>query len=127
LQPFVSEDPARLAGGDTNFYAYAGNSPTNFRDPSGKNPFAVALCAGGAAFGAYTYHQMVGRKATFAGYAASAGGGCGAGLLLAIGAEGLFAEAAEEAEIAEAGLNDIDIGQEAFEHVLENHLAGGWM
>jgi RHS repeat-associated protein len=31
---FVSEDPIGLQGG-INLYAYAGNSPTNFRDPFG--------------------------------------------------------------------------------------------
>ena len=35
LQRFISEDPARLGGGDTNFYAYVRNMPTNLRDPFG--------------------------------------------------------------------------------------------
>jgi RHS repeat-associated protein len=34
LERFVSEDPIGLAGGP-NLYGYAGNSPTNLRDPSG--------------------------------------------------------------------------------------------
>ncbi len=34
LQRFISEDPAGLAGG-INSYSYAGNSPANFRDPTG--------------------------------------------------------------------------------------------
>jgi RHS repeat-associated protein len=34
-QRFISEDPLGFGGGDVNFYAYAGNSPTNFSDPFG--------------------------------------------------------------------------------------------
>ncbi len=33
---FVSEDPLGFAAGDVNFYAYVGNNPINFNDPSGK-------------------------------------------------------------------------------------------
>ena len=33
---FLSEDPSDFGGGDVNFYAYTGNSPTNRIDPSGK-------------------------------------------------------------------------------------------
>ncbi|MBZ0154619.1 MAG: DUF6531 domain-containing protein, partial [Alphaproteobacteria bacterium] len=32
---FVSEDPIGFAGGDLNLYAYVGNNPINFVDPSG--------------------------------------------------------------------------------------------
>jgi RHS repeat-associated protein len=35
LQRFISEDPIGLGGG-INSFAYVANSPTNFRDPSGK-------------------------------------------------------------------------------------------
>jgi RHS repeat-associated protein len=35
LQRFISEDPLRLDSGDVNFYAYVGNNPINFTDPSG--------------------------------------------------------------------------------------------
>ncbi len=35
LQRFISEDPAHLLGGDANLYAYVGNNPVNYRDPSG--------------------------------------------------------------------------------------------
>ena len=37
LQRFVSEDPIRLDGGDTNFFAYVRNRPTTLTDPSGKS------------------------------------------------------------------------------------------
>src|SRR5262249_44926105 len=37
LQRFISEDPAgKGRNGDTNLFTYAGNSPTNFVDPSGR-------------------------------------------------------------------------------------------
>jgi RHS repeat-associated protein len=32
---WTAKDPIRLAGGDTNLYAYVGNDPVNFIDPSG--------------------------------------------------------------------------------------------
>ncbi len=32
---WLSEDPIGFAGGDSNLYRYVGNSPTNYRDPSG--------------------------------------------------------------------------------------------
>ena len=35
LQRFISGDPIGFAGGDTNLYAYVGNSPLNHTDPSG--------------------------------------------------------------------------------------------
>jgi len=35
LQRFISEDPIEFRGGDTNLYAYVGNSPLLFNDPSG--------------------------------------------------------------------------------------------
>ena len=41
LQRFIGEDPIGFAGGDTNLYAYAGNSPLNLDDPFG---LAACLC-----------------------------------------------------------------------------------
>ena len=35
LHRFISEDPIGLSGGDTNLYAYVGNSPIMFTDPAG--------------------------------------------------------------------------------------------
>jgi RHS repeat-associated protein len=37
LQRFISEDPADVAGG-INLYAYVGNRPLDFTDPTGMNP-----------------------------------------------------------------------------------------
>lgn len=39
LQRFVSEDPIGFAGGDVNLYAYVGNQPTMWRDPTGEVAF----------------------------------------------------------------------------------------
>jgi hypothetical protein len=35
LQRFVSEDPIEFVAGDVNLYAYVGDQPTMWRDPSG--------------------------------------------------------------------------------------------
>ena len=35
VQRFISEDPLGSAGGDVNFYVYAGNDPVDFIDPLG--------------------------------------------------------------------------------------------
>lgn len=35
LHRFISEDPLGFAGSGANFYAYAGNNPANFTDPTG--------------------------------------------------------------------------------------------
>ncbi len=41
---WTAADPSRFAGGSTNLYAYVGNDPVNFNDPSGLSP------EGGCAF-----------------------------------------------------------------------------
>ncbi len=43
LQRFISEDPIQFGSGDTNLYAYVGNGPPNYNDPSGKNAAAIAI------------------------------------------------------------------------------------
>jgi RHS repeat-associated protein len=45
LQRFISEDPVGFAGGDANLYAYVGNNPISYRDPSGlcADPGGVGL------------------------------------------------------------------------------------
>jgi RHS repeat-associated protein len=84
LQRFISEDPIGVKGG-INLYAYADNSPVTLRDPSGKNPLAIAGCLLGGAAGAFAYHEMAGRKASLPGYALSAAAGCGLGALAGFG------------------------------------------
>ena len=51
---FISEDPLGFASGDTNFYAYVGNNPVNFNDPTGNVPVPLPLITGaiGGGFGA---------------------------------------------------------------------------
>ena len=36
-QRFIGQDPIGFRGGDANLYAYVSNSPTNFRDPKGRD------------------------------------------------------------------------------------------
>ncbi|HWO29720.1 MAG TPA: RHS repeat-associated core domain-containing protein, partial [Candidatus Acidoferrum sp.] len=46
FQRFLSEDPARLASGTTNLYAYAENNPVQLTDPSGMTTMRCRLdCA----------------------------------------------------------------------------------
>jgi RHS repeat-associated protein len=47
LQRFISEDPIGLNGGDVNFYAYVGDSPTNFRDARGLTRDCFTSSCGG--------------------------------------------------------------------------------
>ena len=47
---FIAADPLGFGGGDSNFYAYVGNNPINFTDPTGESfqSFAQGLAEGGA-------------------------------------------------------------------------------
>src|SRR5262249_11398105 len=81
---FIAQDPLGYKAGDTNLYSYTYNNPITFRDPSGKIvPLVVGavLCGTGAALGAYTYHELAGRKSSIGGYLGSALGGCGLGIV----------------------------------------------
>ncbi len=40
---FLSEDPISYAGGDSNLYRYAFNSPGNFVDPDGNEPITIGV------------------------------------------------------------------------------------
>jgi RHS repeat-associated protein len=51
LGRFISEDPIAFHGGDVNLYSYVGSSPTNFTDPSGKNPIIAIVVGLGALAG----------------------------------------------------------------------------
>jgi len=46
IKRFISQDPIGFASGDTNFYGYVGNNPSNLKDPTGK--FACGLLFAGA-------------------------------------------------------------------------------
>ncbi len=50
---FISEDPIGFAGGDVNFYAYVGNNPVNFTDPSGEAAIAAPIIVGLIRVGAW--------------------------------------------------------------------------
>ncbi len=52
LQRFISQDPIGFTGGDTNLYAYVGNNPINYTDPSGLVPIPPQ-CAVQCAFATY--------------------------------------------------------------------------
>jgi RHS repeat-associated protein len=45
-QRFISEDPLRFNGADVNLYAYVGNSPTNWSDPTGEFAWAIGPALG---------------------------------------------------------------------------------
>ena len=38
---FISEDPIGFDGGDVNFFAYVGNNPINYTDPTGEYAAAI--------------------------------------------------------------------------------------
>jgi len=63
LHRFISEDPLGFRAGDLNFYAYVGNSPTNFRDPTGlaRECPMPSMCGSGPA----AAQSLAGRKALF--------------------------------------------------------------
>src|SRR6185437_675443 len=84
LQRFISEDPIDFAGGDTNLYAYVGNSPCNFTDPSGQN-LAGACLLGAVASG--VIDVLSGRKLSVK----SLVKGCILGMLFALAGRALGA------------------------------------
>ncbi|MEV8508783.1 RHS repeat-associated core domain-containing protein [Actinoplanes sp. NPDC051475] len=76
-QRFISADPAGEAASGTNLYAYTGNSPTNFTDPSGQIiPLLVAL-AGECAIGAVSSVAIGWGTAALSGRKYSLGDGLG--------------------------------------------------
>jgi RHS repeat-associated protein len=73
MHRFVSQDPVGFAGSSTNLYAYAGNTPTNLRDPSGRSPCALGAAAGVIVYNGYQVWREVdaimnGRKVPNAGW-----------------------------------------------------------
>ena len=86
FQRFIAQDPLDFAGGDANLYGYTLNSPTNFRDPSGKILsllIAGGVIGGGAAaysnYGAYESGAITGEQ-----YAEAIALGAATGVLSAI-------------------------------------------
>ena len=73
LHRFVSQDPRGFAGGGTNLYAYAGNTPTNLRDPNGQSPCVIGALGGVIIYNGYQIYREVsaamnGRKVPNAGW-----------------------------------------------------------
>jgi RHS repeat-associated protein len=63
LGRFTTEDPMGYEAGDTNLYAFTGNNPRNWNDPSGHSYGVVA--AQSAAIGAYTGGIVAGLNCIF--------------------------------------------------------------
>jgi len=88
LQRFISQDPLGFGGGDTNTYAYTGDSPTNFTDPSGEFFFLIPMaigCVSNAAFsigGELLGAKLSGQKLDVGGMLRDAGIACVEGALL---------------------------------------------
>ena len=53
---FLSEDPLNIEGG-ANLYAYAGDNPVNWRDPTGRCPWCVVGAAIGGIANAYNNYR----------------------------------------------------------------------
>jgi RHS repeat-associated protein len=60
LGRFISEDPIRFAGGEINWYVYAGNRPVNFLDPFGFYVWnaEATYISGGYAYGGGGYMRV---------------------------------------------------------------------
>jgi hypothetical protein len=48
---WTAKDPILFDGGDTLLYAYVGNDPLNWRDPTGLYSFSIGFSISGGAFG----------------------------------------------------------------------------
>jgi RHS repeat-associated protein len=85
---FVQPDPIGYAGGSVNLYAYVGNDPVNFTDPTGECPWCVTGLIGGS--GAALAAKLSGASWTETGLAFVGGFAVGSGLAF-IGAPALVA------------------------------------
>ena len=56
---FISQDPIEFMAGDFNFYRYVGNSPVNFRDPSGLCPPCAAIAINALRIAAIKYGPKI--------------------------------------------------------------------
>ncbi|MFN9369101.1 MAG: RHS repeat-associated core domain-containing protein, partial [Planctomycetia bacterium] len=107
---FISQDPLGFAGGDTNLYRRAGNSPANATDPSGLiiNVGTAAAGAGiGAVIGGGFYlvsNYVSGRDFSWSDFAiATASGAVSGAVAGATGGASLLAQAASGAAAGAAG------------------------
>jgi uncharacterized protein RhaS with RHS repeats len=80
LARFTSSDSLGLGGGQANFFAYVGNSPTNFIDPTGQLWGVAGAIGAAAAFAAYELAKHAsGSGGGGSGNDSSGGGGGGGG------------------------------------------------
>ena len=85
LHRFISEDPLGFGGGDVNLHAYGLNSPSNYRDPSGKSvPIACAIGGAGNVALNWVADKLTGRKITLANSADYFISGCKTGVIMEI-------------------------------------------
>jgi len=85
LHRFISEDPLGFGAGDVNLHAYSLDSPSNFRDPSGKSvPLACAIGGGGNTALNWVADKLTGRKITLATSANYFISGCKTGVIMEI-------------------------------------------
>jgi hypothetical protein len=125
-----------MAGGGTNLYAYAGNTPTNLRDPSGQSPCVVGAAAGVIIYNGYQIGREVsafmnGRKVPNAGWAGAwniisgSAQAAAAGCAIADGVGGFAGagEGAAEAQVPNWVANTFEDGQYTV-RVLEEDTAG---
>jgi RHS repeat-associated protein len=106
LQRFISQDPIGFGGRDPNLYGYVANSPTNFRDPTGKIlPYLIVGGVIGGITNAITNYNAYDTGAISGGqYAESIAFGAATGVLAAIPGGGLVGAAIENA-LGEAANN----------------------
>jgi uncharacterized protein RhaS with RHS repeats len=115
---FIGEDPIGFAGGDTNLYGYAFNSPSNFTDPSGEVvPVGLLIVLAGAAAGGvlgdFAITSLAGRKPipTWKRLGAVAVG-TGLGVAGGYGATAIAANAGLASLVASAGTATTQQGRE---------------
>ncbi|HEY4026121.1 MAG TPA: RHS repeat-associated core domain-containing protein, partial [Candidatus Dormibacteraeota bacterium] len=132
LQRFISQDPLGFAGGSVNTSAYAGNSPTNFTDPSGQFiPQLIGCLAGGAlgAGAAWGAAKLSGRKFHWQDAILPALAGCAVGAIAGpLVAEMFGGGAAEEAAAAAAsrgGIGPVLQGQAGVDQAVADIEAAG--
>jgi RHS repeat-associated protein len=127
LQRFISQDPIEFAGGDINLFAYTGNSPTNFTDPTGEVAFLIpaAIFLGRIAVAAavnvgtdYLINKATGRGSSF---------GRNEILISAtLGGAGKALKAAKALRSLRKGTNVVNLASDArTRHILDSHMYPG--
>jgi len=139
LHRFISQDPIGFVGGNTNLYAYVGNSPTNLTDASGQSPCLLGAASGVIIYNGYQVWReldafMAGRKIPNAGWSGAwnilsgSAQGAMAGCMIGDGAASLFGEGA--AEVTSINANNIRFSQTSINgagDIIESMEANGWV